>query len=245
MLHESTEPAVTRRGMAFADAVFDGRAELDGMQGVRIDDPLEISRCLLARAAIPVVVLDLARLLEHVHPDVLVDARMRKRARPEIQRGLASLTVGLGPGFVAGETTDLVVETSWEGLGHVISIGSSLALAGEPRPIAGYGRERYVYAPFSGVFRTTFHIGDRVKAGEVLARVETTLLAAPLAGAVRGLTRDGVTVSIGTKVIEVDPRDQAITSGIGERPARIADGVTRAIQTWRKRARSQRRDCGS
>jgi len=64
-------------------------------------------------------------------------------------------------------------------------------------------------------------------------------------GAIRGLTRDGVTVSIGTKIIEVDPRDQAITSGIEERPARIADGVTRAIQTWRKRARSQRRDCGS
>jgi xanthine dehydrogenase accessory factor len=218
--------------MAFADAVFDGQAALDDVRGVRIDDPPELSRCLLARATIPVVMLDFATILELVHPDVLVDARMRKRARPEIQRELASLTVGLGPGFVAGVTTDLVVETSWEALGHVIAIGSPLALAGEPRPIAGYGRERYVYAPISGVFRTTFHIGDRVKAGEVLARIGTPLLAAPLAGAIRGLTRDAVTVSIGTKIIEVDPRDQAITSGIGERPARIADGVARAIRMW-------------
>ena len=232
MLHEWTEPAVTRRGMAFADAVFDGHAALDGVQGVRIDDPAELSRCLFARATIPVVALELARILERVHPEVLVDARMRKRARPEVQRGLASLTVGLGPGFVAGETTDLVVETSWQALGHVIAVGSPLPLAGEPRPIAGYGRERYVYAPVSGVFRTTFHIGDRVKAGEVLARIGATLLAAPLDGAIRGLTRGGVTVSIGTKVIEVDPRDQAITRGIGERPARIADGVARAIQMW-------------
>jgi hypothetical protein len=38
--------------MAFADTVFDGQAALDGVQGVRIDDPPEISRCLLARAAI-------------------------------------------------------------------------------------------------------------------------------------------------------------------------------------------------
>lgn len=140
--------------------------------------------------------------------------------------------MGLGPGFVAGETTDLVVETSWEALGHVIATGSSLPLAGEPRLIAGYGRERYVYAPIGGTFRTAFHIGDRVKAGEVLAQIGATALAAPLDGAIRGLTRDGVTVSIGAKVIEVDPRDQAITRGIGERPGRIADGVARAIQMW-------------
>lgn len=223
---------MTRRGMAFADAVFDGQAALDGVQSVRIDDLPKLSRCLLTRIAIPVVVLDLPRILDLVHPDVLVDARMRKRARAEIQRGLAPLTVGLGPGFVAGETTDLVVETSWEALGHVIAIGSPLPLAGEPRSIEGYGRERYVYAPVSGVFRTTFHIGDRVNTGEVLARIGTTLLAAPLAGAIRGLTRDGVTVSIGTKVIAVDPRDPAVTRGIGERPARIAEGVARAIQMW-------------
>jgi xanthine dehydrogenase accessory factor len=109
-----------------------------------------------------------------------------------------------------------VVETSWEALGHVIATGSSLPLAGEPRLIAGYGRERYVYAPIGGTFRTAFHIGDRVKAGEVLAQIGATALAAPL----------------GAKVIEVNPRDQAITRGIGERPGRIADGVARAIQMW-------------
>ena len=232
VIHESPEPTVTRRGMAFADAVFDGQAVLEGVHGVRVDDPAELSRSLLTRVAIPVVVLELATILELVRPEVLVDARMRKRARPQSQRGLASLTVGLGPGFVAGETTDLVVETSWEALGDVIAIGSPLPFAGEPRPIGGHGRERYVYTPVGGVFRTTFRIGDRVNAGEVLARIATPVLAAPLDGAIRGLTRDGVTVSTGAKVIEIDPRAKAITSGIGERPARIADGVARAIQAW-------------
>ena len=47
---------------------------------------------------------------------------------------------------------------------------------------------------------------------------------------VRGVTRDGVPVSKGTKVIEVDPRgDAALVRGIGERPARIAASVVRAI----------------
>jgi hypothetical protein len=37
----------------------------------------------------------------------------------------------------------------------------------------------------------------------------------------------------GTKIIEVDPRLQnAQISGIGERPARIAEGVLSAIQNW-------------
>ena len=43
--------------------------------------------------------------------------------------GLAPLTIGLGPNFVAGETIDIVVETSWEQLGHVVTRGSALPLA--------------------------------------------------------------------------------------------------------------------
>jgi xanthine dehydrogenase accessory factor len=54
---------------------------------------------------------------------------------------------------------------------------------------------------------------------------------APLRGVLRGgLTHDGVPVAAGTKVIEIDPRgNPALVHGIGERPARIAAGVLRAI----------------
>jgi hypothetical protein len=37
----------------------------------------------------------------------VIDARMRKRAVPEGQRGLAPLTIGLGPNFIAGENVDV------------------------------------------------------------------------------------------------------------------------------------------
>jgi xanthine dehydrogenase accessory factor len=139
------------------------------------------------------------------------------------------------PGFVAGDTTDLVVETSWEALGRVITSGAALPLRGEPRPIGGRGRERYVYAPIGGVFRTDRRIGDPVRTGDVAARIDSTALAAPLHGILRGLTHDGVPVTSGTKVIEIDPRlDGAIVRGIGERPARIATGVLEALQTAEK-----------
>jgi hypothetical protein len=41
-------------------------------------------------------------------------ARMRKRDRPEAQRGRSPLAIGLGPNFVAGGAIDIVVETGWE-----------------------------------------------------------------------------------------------------------------------------------
>lgn len=61
VIHDDPKPTTTRRGMAFADAVFDGRAELVGAEAIRIDN------------------------LEHL-PGVVAE---RKRTPPEVQRGLA------------------------------------------------------------------------------------------------------------------------------------------------------------
>src|SRR5260370_39420457 len=73
-------------------------------------------------------------MLDH---QVLVDARMRKRAIPEVQIGYADLTIGLGPALVVGRHAHVVVETSWDGLGAVITGAASLPLTGEPAPSAG------------------------------------------------------------------------------------------------------------
>ncbi len=231
VIHTDPRPTITRRGMAFADAVFDGEAILEGVHAVRVDEMDAVREVLAAGVTIPVVVGQWAALFSVVRPHVLIDARMRKREHPERQRGLAPLTIGLGPNFVAGETTDVVVETSWVRLGEIVTRGASLPLQGEPRPIAGHARDRYVYAPVGGTFHTGFEIGDRVQAGEVVARIDDAPLAAPLDGVLRGLTRDGVPVSPGTKIIEVDPRVRPeLVRGIGERPARIAEGVLHALE---------------
>jgi xanthine dehydrogenase accessory factor len=156
---------------------------------------------------------------------------MRKHAAPDVQRSLAPLTIGLGPSLVGGRHADVVVETSWEGLGTVITKGASRALEGEPREIDGHARDRYVYAPIDGVFRTKAAIGQPVRCGEAIAEIESMTLVAPLDGLLRGLTHDGVPVTVRTKVIEVDPRSRAAEVwGISERPRRIADGVLRAIR---------------
>jgi xanthine dehydrogenase accessory factor len=231
VIHDVPRPTTTRRGMAFADAAFDGVASLDGVEAHRAADLGAVS-AILARRSIAVYLGPLAPMLDALKPAVLVDARLRKRVVPEDQRGLAALVIGCGPGFAVGATCDLAVETSWERLGVVLRDGRPLALGGEPRALGGHARERYVYAPRDGVFRTARAIGDGVTAGEVVALIDGAVLVAPLTGLLRGLTRDGVPVTAGTKVIEVDPRGRAgEVAGIGERPRRIADGVMEAILT--------------
>ena len=238
VIHEVPLPTTTRRGMAFTDAVFDRQTQLEGINAMRADEFGQVEGLLASRQAIPVYVGPFGRLLEEMAPDVLVDARMRKHEAPEGQRGLADFTISLGPDLVAGQHADRVIETSWDGLGRVISRGGSMTLAGEPREIEGHGRDRYVYAPLDGVFRTRARIADKVRRGEEVAEIDPMVLTAPLDGVLRGLTHDGVPVTVWAKVIEVDPRGAtAEVRGIGERPRRISEGVLQAISEWQRPGR--------
>ena len=90
-----------------------------------------------------------------------------------------------------------------------------------------------MYAPIAGTFHTALQIGNSVIQNQEIARVDSVPLLAPITGILRGLTHNGVPVTQKTKIIEVDPRvHNAQVSGIGERPARIAEGVVIAIQNW-------------
>lgn len=230
-LHDEPAPTTIRRGMAFADAMFDGTAMLDGLTAQRAETAAELHRALTRREALSVTAWPFPDMVQAAAWSAIIDARMRKRDVPEPQRGMAPLTIGLGPNFVAGATVDLAIETSWgDRLGAVIDAGPTLALGGEPRPIGGAGRVRFVYAPVAGGFDTSAQIGEQVEENAVIAAVAGVSLCAPMAGVIRGLTRAGVEVAFRTKVIEVDPRgDPAAAFGLGERPRRIAEGVLRAL----------------
>ncbi|MEA2157390.1 MAG: xanthine dehydrogenase accessory factor [Solirubrobacteraceae bacterium] len=231
VIHDADRPAAPRRGMAFTDAIFDGECTLDGVCGRRVEELIGLAEAIAERDGVRITTAGLGFVLAAVQPDVLVDARMRKHETPESQLDLAPLTIGLGPNFVAGETTHLAIETQWgDGLGTVVTAGTTRELAGEPRSFDGHARDRFVYAPVEGVLHTHAQIADRVRAGDVVATIGAERLLAPLDGILRGLTHDGVQVTRGTKVVEVDPRgDESAAFGLGERPLRIAEGVLAAI----------------
>jgi xanthine dehydrogenase accessory factor len=234
VIHDSPQPTATRRRMSFCDAIFNGNSVLDGINAQLFNDISELTAHLAVHALIPITTLDLSSALSAMRPEVLVDARMRKHEQPEIQITLAPFTIGLGPNFTAGVTVHAAVETGWnEELGKVIWNGSTRPLEGEPQKIAGHARDRYVYAPIAGIFRTTLNVGDMVSAGQEVARIGDVPLLANIDGMLRGLTHDGVPVKQKAKVIEVDPRgENAQIGGIGERQGRIARGVLKAVETW-------------
>lgn len=229
LMVEAPAPAVSRRGQSFADAAFDGAATLEGVTAQLTHAPLSWAE----RAQPGNIVLCLQTLDDFVAalaPAVWIDARMRKRAIPEDQRGRAPLVIGLGPNFVASGNVDLAIETAYgDSLGAVIETGPTSAFAGEPKPVGGYGRERYVYAPVAGVFHTTYRIAQAVAEGEIVAHIDDQPIAAPKPGILRGLTHDGVRVAQGTKCVEVVPAGAQVT-GVGARPGTIAKGVIAALR---------------
>lgn len=224
-LQSSRPPIAIRRRMAFSDAYFHGAVEFEGVQARRLDTPQDIAAAW-ADDQIPLLVMEFRQAVAGRPWSVLVDARMNKQQIPEPQLGLAPLVVGMGPGCAVGVNVDVAVETSWDQLGQVVRSGSTLKLAGEPRAVMGQARSRFRYAPVAGILRAEAAIGQRVRAGDVVARIGDTTVVAPFDGIVRGLTHDGVPVEAGNKIAEIDPRPGEVKlSGIDERPRRIAEAV--------------------
>jgi xanthine dehydrogenase accessory factor len=231
VIQEEPSPTTLRRGMSFTDAIFAGKSELAGLLAKCCHDQEAVGAMQRCGKALPLVVGELDSVARVFQPHVLVDGRMRKRAIPPILRGGGAKTVGIGPGFECGQHVDLVIESQWgPQLGHLLTHGRAAALAGEPTPIGGVGRERFVYSPREGTFRTSLDIGARVEAGQIVAHVDDSPVSAPMAGVLRGIVHDEVRVQEGTKLIEVDPRHESQCFGLGERPRAIAAGVLRAIE---------------
>ncbi|MCI1192269.1 hypothetical protein MOJ79_10485 [Calidifontimicrobium sp. SYSU G02091] len=230
VLADDPRPPHPRRGMAFTDAWFDGTATLEGVSALLAHDTAELAALAQSLDVLPCTDAPWADVVAAWRPDVLVDARMRKRDVPPDLRAHAPTVVGLGPGFTPGVNCTLAVETAWgEALGDASATAGTSPLAGEPRRFEGLARERFVYAPAAGLWRTAAHIGDRVAAGQPVGDLGSVPVAAPVTGALRGLTRDGVPVRAGQKIVEVDPRAEPDVRGLGLRPAAIARGVARAV----------------
>lgn len=236
---EAPQPLTVRRGMAYACAVYEGRVTLDGVtaeQAPTIERALEL---LKSRSAIPVVTGAAEGILPVLQPRVIVDARLRKKERSTSRVSDAPLVIGLGPGFTAGVQAHLVIETNrGPNLGRIITQGEADPYTGEPIEIAGHGKDRYLYAPRPGVFRTPLDLGSHVEAGQVVGHVDGEPLTAKLAGIIRGIVKDGLRVQAGTKLVDIDPRaDPTYLSELSRKAWIIADAVLTAVRQYGGEAR--------
>ncbi|HEY3179944.1 MAG TPA: hypothetical protein VGL25_13790 [Casimicrobiaceae bacterium] len=234
VLVDHADPPWTRRGMAYTDAWYVGTASLAEVDACFCASVRSIPFVLDRRDMIAATTWSWQGVAAALHPVAIVDARVVKRQAPASLKTNDSgfpLTIGLGPGFVAGFHTDIAIETAWgDDLGAIIESGATKPFEGEPRRVGGAGRERYVYASKAGRFQTDHRIGDHVESGEAIATLAGDSISAPLTGVLRGLSSRGARIGAGQKIVEVDPRGETpLCFGLGERPRRIAMGVVEAL----------------
>ena len=207
LILETQQPTAIRRKAAFCAAVYDGSACVEAVTCRKIDT-MEACESAWEKGEIPLMVDPKAQILSAVRPEVVVDGILAKK-NLGTNRNMAPLTIGLGPGFFAGTDVDYVIETMrGHQLGRIITKGCALPDTGVPGIIGGYGMERVIHAPASGIICVNAQIGDLVEAGEVLAVIGKTQVKASITGVLRGIIRDGFLVHEGLKIADIDPRKE-------------------------------------
>lgn len=226
---ELEHPLVIRRTVSFAQSVMDGETVLEGIRAVEVNS-IEDVKGAWEREHIPVLMDPQGLSVGLLKPLAVIDATLAKR-NTGMHRAMAPITIGLGPGFRAGEDVDVVIETNrGHNLGRLIFDGCAEPDTGQPAPVEGWGEERLLRAPRDGKVRHVLDIGAQVRKGETICYTDGEPLLAPLNGVVRGLIADGSTVTRGLKIGDIDPRgreDYCFT--ISDKARAIGGAVLEAI----------------
>lgn len=226
---EVEHPLAVRRKVSFCEAVHDGIARVEGIEAIRVENNDEILSAW-ENGQVPIIVDPQWTILDELRPHVLIDATLAKRNLGTVKED-AFLVIGLGPGFTAPIDVDRVIETMrGHHLGCVISDGAAQANTGIPGNIGGHTLKRVLRAPDKGTFVSHKKIKDKVKVGDVIATVNGQSITAEIDGVVRGLIREGTTVSESMKVGDIDPRGIVeYCSTVSEKSRSIGGAVLEAI----------------
>lgn len=211
LILECEKPSAIRRKVAFCEAVYDGVAAVEGVISRRIES-LEECRRVWQNGEIPLMVDPADRCIGELAAQgkvaALVDAILAKR-NLGTTRDMAPLTIGLGPGFFAGEDVDYVVETMrGHDLARIITKGPAIPNTGVPGMVGGVSKERVIHSPGAGRIHNIAHIADIVEKGQILAYVGENPVEASITGVLRGIIKEGYNVPLGMKIADIDPRKE-------------------------------------
>ncbi len=226
---EVERPRAVRRLVSLAEAIYQGTVEIEDLRGVRVAGALAALQSL-QRGVIPVMVDPDADALAPLEPVALIDARMRKKP-PEKKFSSVPLVVGLGPGFTAGETCDVVIETKrGHHLGRAIWNGQAAEDTGVPGEVSGHAVDRVLRAPADGRLTPQVVLGAMLKKDDCIATFDELEVRAPFDGVLRGLIHESVEVSQGEKIGDVDPRlDPRHCIEISDKSLAVGGGVLESL----------------
>lgn len=229
VMTDISQPTVIRCTVSFAQCLYGEPAEVEGITARKAKNCEEVFK-LIDDNQIPVMVDEDCCSLANLKPTFVVDAILAKR-NLGTTRDMAPITIALGPGFTAGEDCDAVIETNrGHHLGRIIYNGVTQANTGIPGNIGGYTHQRVLRATCDGTMHNHVKLGDIVEEGDVIAHVGDSPVVAPLGGMVRGLLNNGLTVTEGFKIGDIDPRGiEADYTTVSDKARAIGGSVLEAM----------------
>lgn len=202
---ETAKPTAIRRTVALSEAVYTGQTIVEDVPCVLVDD-VAMVQSRHQNGQVPLLIDPEGKSIAQLKPTAVIDVILAKRNLGTTM-DMAPITIGLGPGFTAGQDVHAVIETMrGHDLGRLILQGSALPNTGIPGEIGGKSEQRVLHAPTAGIVEHIHQIGDVVQQGEPLFKVGEATVTAPFTGLLRGLIRNGLQVPQGMKVADVDPR---------------------------------------
>jgi xanthine dehydrogenase accessory factor len=226
-------PLAVRRRVSFCEAVYAGSQSIEGVTAVLTSDDAGTAAAWEA-GRIAVRVDPEGESIRDLGPDVVIDAILAKR-NLGTDRDQAPLVIGLGPGFTAGHDVHAVIETNrGHDLGRIITHGRAEPNTGIPGRIAGFASRRVLRAPVGGRFQAALDIGQSVKTGDVVGRVNNQPVCAAIDGILRGLIRSGTQVTADLKLGDIDPRGiAAYCDTISDKARAISGSVLEMVlRAW-------------
>jgi xanthine dehydrogenase accessory factor len=232
VISELAQPLAVRRAVSFAEAVYEGVHTVEEVTA-RLVEQDELP-AVLEVGGIPVLIDPNADiLLTSLSFLVVIDARLIKTPPPPLPTNVP-LHIGLGPGFHAGVNCDAAIETRRSHtLGRVYWNGSTQPDSGQPEG----DTRRVLRAPADGIVSAKAKISEHLGEGQVVASIQvdkdtSTQVHSPFKGVLRGLIRDGVHVTQGLKIGDVDPRDDPSACFlVSDKALAIGGGVLEAVLT--------------
>jgi len=228
---ETDTPTAIRRKVSFSEAVYEGEMTVEKDTAVRISELNEVDG-IWQFGNIPLLIDPAGESIGLIKPYAVVDAIIAKKNKGT-HIDMAEKVVALGPGFIAGKDAHVVIETNrGHDLGRLLYSGSAKANTGTPGTIQGVSRERVIYAPISGELTVIATIGEIVKKGALIAKINNEVcVTATIDGVIRGMLRDGFQVSKGLKMADIDPRisEQKNCYTISDKARALAGAVLEAI----------------
>lgn len=234
VMTELQNPMSIRRTVCFSECIREKTYQVEDIQSV-LASGFDQIRDILIQHKIAVVIDPEAKVIPFIKPDAVVDAILAKH-NTGTRIDDAGIVIGIGPGFSAGTDCHAVIETQrGHNLGRVIINGPAAPDSGIPGNISGFTTERVLRAPQDGIFTEIHHIGDTVKAGEIVAKVDDSPVCAQISGVIRGLLPTGTPVTKGLKSGDIDPRCEVSNCyTVSDKARAIGGGVLEALLIFSK-----------